>query len=148
MQKICEKICIYKNKVVPLHQFFKNKPIKGGGNTIKNGNKIMTANIEVSVKVYLYQQLENSARNNYCGELINYCEVYPTWEQAERCLKVIENREAEDGVPFETAIGTIYQYHLNYKNEAGEQVWEIRHERFNKEGRLEYNSCKVIEKQF
>ena len=108
----------------------------------------MTANIEVSVKVYLYQQLENSARNNYCGELINYCEVYHTWEQAERCLKVIENREAEDGVPFETALGTIYQYHLNYKNEAGEQVWEIRHERFNKEGRLEYNSCKVIEKQF
>ena len=114
----------------------------------KIGNKIMTANIEVSVKVYLYQQLENSARNNYCGELINYCEVYPTWEQAERCLKIIENRETEDGVPFETALGTIYQYHLNYKTEAGEQVWEIRHERFNKEGRLEYNSCKVIEKQF
>ena len=108
----------------------------------------MTANIEVSVKVYLYQQIENKANDPYRNEVINFCEVYPTWEQAERALKVGEIKEAEDGYAYKTALGDIYQYHLEYDNNAGDHVWEIRRERFNKEGRLEYESCRVIEKKF
>lgn len=108
----------------------------------------MKAQIEVSVKVYLYQQIENKANDPYRNEVINFCEVYPTWEKAEQALKVGENKEASDGVPYETVLGSIYQYHLEYDNNAGDHVWEIRHERFNKEGRLEYEACRVIEKKF
>lgn len=108
----------------------------------------MTAQIEVSVKVYLYLQIESKATDPYRGEVINYCEVFPTLEQAQRPLRLGENKEAKDGVPFDTALGRIYQYHHEYKNDKGERVWEIRHERFNKEGRLEYDALRVIEKTF
>ena len=108
----------------------------------------MTAQIEVSVKVYLYEQVENSEKTDFFGEIINFAEVYPTWERAEQSLKIIEVKDKEDGVAFDTAIGRIYQYHHEYKNDKGERVWEIRHERFRKDGKLGYDACRVIEKTF
>jgi hypothetical protein len=38
--KIYEIICIYQKFFVSLHQIVKNKPIKGGGNTIKTATKL------------------------------------------------------------------------------------------------------------
>ncbi|MBR3164289.1 hypothetical protein IKF15_03255 [Candidatus Saccharibacteria bacterium] len=112
----------------------------------------MTAQIEVSVKVYLYEQVSNSAKDTYHNEVINYANVYPTWEQAERALKMDENKEVEDGIAYETVLGKTYQYHVEYTNGAGEHVWEIRHERIVKNSQgcqtIEYDTMRVIEKKF
>ena len=111
----------------------------------------MIAQIEVNVKVYLYEQVSIDAKDIYKNEVINYANVYQTWEQAERALKIDENKEVEDGVGYDTALGRTFQYHLEYTNGEGEHVWELRHERIVKTDggqTVEYDAMRVIEKKF
>ena len=110
----------------------------------------MIANIDIKVTVYLYEQVTtfNTGERN---EVITYANVYPTKEEAMKALRCGEYHNIEDGMPYESIMGTSYQYHQEYDRNDGDHVWEIRREtRMKVDGGwiMPYEACRVIEKKF
>ena len=109
----------------------------------------MTIAIEAQVTVYLYEQVTNF-NTGMRGEIITYHQVYADKNEAMRALKIGEEPNIEDGLPYKGLIGESYQYHQEY-DRNGDHVWEIRRETIvNEEGGLtvKYEGNRVIEKKF
>ena len=110
----------------------------------------MKASIEINVTVYLYQQFTTLFTGER-GEIITYDDVIADKEKAMQALKVGEKPNVEDGIAFESMFGESYQFHIEYDNERGEHVHEIRREtriRENDGWVVKYEGNRLIEKKF
>lgn len=109
----------------------------------------MDITIKAQVKVYMFTVAVSDLNENY-NELIISAEVYSTKEEAMKALKVWETPGQTDGVAYERMGDTCCQYHNDYTNNKGENVWTIREvtHAAGEPYKWNYTEARVVEKVF
>lgn len=106
----------------------------------------MEVTVSAQVKIYLYTN-GSTLREIGFNERIEDAEVYASKEAALGIIRANEEKGVKDGEEFEydNTLGKMAQYHDEYQNGKGQQVWELRTEWKTKDGARQYSFHRVRE---